>query len=493
MDELTRLSESTLGALSDSIRTPRYDRTRLTPGIVHIGVGNFHRAHQAWHLHRLMDQGLCHDWAIIGAGVRPYDIEMRSKLLAQDCLTTLIELDPDKIAVEVVGAMIDYLPVEPGHGRLIDKMADPRIRIVSLTVTESGYFRLGGEFDSTHPDIRADVRAPDAPATAFGAIVAALRLRRARGHGPFTVQSCDNLQMNGRIAKDTITSLARLSDPSLADWVSAECSFPNAMVDCIVPATGPTEMALARSVGVDDLAPVTHEPFRHWVMEDDFCAGRPSWERVGAVLTDKVHCFETMKLRILNGGHQILANAGELLGVETIHKAAAHPLIGRLLDRVVTDEILPHVAPAPGFLPDAYFALIKRRFANPRIVDTTRRVAFDGASRHAGFIAPSIRDRLALGASVDGLALIEALWARYCLGARENGEKIEANDPIWGELHERAWAAKRSPETWLQNRDVYGDIGSDARFRDAFVQRLKQLHDDGVAASIRTYLRCGGA
>ncbi len=492
MDELIQLSNARLADLPECVRVPRYDRTAVTPGIVHIGLGNFHRAHQAWYLHRLMDEGRCLDWGIIGAGVRPYDAQMREKFLGQDCLTTLIELDPNRTSVEVIGSMIDYLPVQDGHAPLIAKMSDPRIRIVAMTVTEGGYYRAGDAFDAAHPDIQADVARPDAPTTAFGAIVAALGRRRADGNGPFTVQSCDNLQGNGDIVRDTVVSLARLIDPGLADWIASECAFPNAMVDCIVPATGPKELELVRSLGIDEQVPVTHEPFRQWVIEDNFCAGRPDWERVGATLTDDVHRFEAMKLRILNGGHQIVANAGELLGIETIAEAASHPLIAAMFRKVQSDEILPQVAAVPGFTPPEYLTLIERRFANPRIVDTTRRVAFDGSSRHPGFILPSIRERIAAGAPVEGLALVEALWARYCLGEREDGSAIEPNDPIWDDLTARARSARQDAVAWLGLASVYDDaVAENAGFRTAFTRHLQRIHTDGVSGAIQAYLDAG--
>ncbi len=320
---MTKLCNDNLGAIGASVPVPSYDRSKLTPGIVHIGLGNFHRAHQAWYLHRLFQRGLNQDWAIIGAGVRPYDGQMREKMRAQDYLTTLIELDPSGKSAEVVGSMIDYLPVEEGNGPLIEQMADPAIRIVALTVTEGGYYidPATKGFDENHPDIQHDVKNPERPRTAFGAMVAALKLRRERGVGPFTGQCCDNLLGNGRILRQTVVSLARLSDPELADWIDANCSFPNAMVDCIVPATGPKELALVKEFGIDDQVPVTHERFRHWVMEDDFCAGRPDWDQAGAIFTDRVHDFERMKIRLLNGSHQVIAGPGELLGIETIAEA----------------------------------------------------------------------------------------------------------------------------------------------------------------------------
>ena len=292
------LSNATLGELPQNIRVPRYNRKALTPGIVHIGLGNFHRAHQAWYLHRLFDEGLNHDWAIIGAGVRSADALQREKMLAQDCLTTLIELDPSGKSAEVTGSMIGYVAVEEGNGALIRQMADAAIRIVSLTVTEGGYYIAlsDGSFNVSHPDIEYDAAHPQTPRTAFGAMVEALRLRRENGAGPFTCQSCDNLQGNGRILRQTIVGLAGLSDPDLAGWIDANCTFPNSMVDCIVPATGPNELALASEFGVNDQVPVTHENFRQWVIEDAFCAGRPDWDRVGATFTDKVHDYEAMKI-----------------------------------------------------------------------------------------------------------------------------------------------------------------------------------------------------
>ena len=330
-----KLSNHTLKDLPEGIGRPTYDRSALTPGIVHIGLGNFHRAHQAWYLHRLMQEGKALDWAIIGAGVRAFDAAQRERLLAQDCLTTLIELSPDGTSAEVIGSMIDYVEIAEGNGPLIAQMADPAIRIVALTVTEGGYFidPATKGFDANHPDIVHDATHPDTPRTAFGAMVAALRQRRDAGIGPFTGQSCDNLQGNGAILRQTVVSLARMSSPALADWIDANCSFPNSMVDSIAPATGPNELKLVRELGIEDNAPVTHENFRQWVIEDDFCAGRPNWNEAGAIFTDLVHDYEAMKIRILNAGHQVIANPGELLSVETISGCMEHPLIGALFHK----------------------------------------------------------------------------------------------------------------------------------------------------------------
>lgn len=484
------LNAANLARLPKAVLTPSYDRAALRPGIIHIGVGNFHRAHQAWFLHRLMEQGRAQDWAILGAGVRPYDAAMRDKLRAQDFLTTLIELDPGGTRAEVTGAMIDYLPVTSDNGPLIRSLADPRIRIVSLTVTEGGYYVSAqtGRLDAGHADIVHDVENPEAPRTVFGTIVAGLRQRRDDGTGPFTVMSCDNLRGNGDITRQAVLGLASLIDADLSQWIAEAVTFPNAMVDCIVPATGPTEHGYANAFGIADNAPVTHENFRQWVIEDRFCAGRPPLEEVGVTLTDDVHAYESMKIRILNAGHQVLANVGELLGQETISECMAHPLIRAFFRKVIRDEILPFVDAVPGMTPESYFELIERRFANPIIVDTVRRVAFDGSSRHPGFVLPVVADALAAGASVDGLALVEALWARMCTGTRQDGSVIAANDPHWDAVQEVARAAVQTPALWLAQSHYDAALAEDSRFAAAFAKWHAMLSGQDVRDVLSVYV-----
>ncbi|MEO0692048.1 MAG: mannitol dehydrogenase family protein [Pseudomonadota bacterium] len=482
------LSLRTVANLPARVAHPRYDRGSLSPGIVHIGVGNFHRAHQAWYLHQLMQAGQAHDWAIIGAGVRSYDAAMREKLMAQDCLTTLIELDPASEGLEVTGSMIGYLPIEENNGALIAQMADPAIRIVSMTVTEGGYYLTAdGGFDLDHPDICNDMKTPNAPITVFGAIVAALRHRRAAGLAPFTALSCDNLQSNGDILRQAVIGLAHATDPDLAWWIAANGAFPNSMVDCIVPATAPDLIAELASAGIADAAPVSHEAFRQWVIEDAFCNGRPPWEEAGATLTDDVHAYEAMKLRILNGGHQLLANAGELLSVDTIAGCMEDTDIKAFFLKVQREEVLKNVASVPTVSPEEYLDNVVRRFANPKIHDTTRRVAFDGSSRHPGFLLPSLRNRLAAGASIDGLALAEALWARMCAGTREDGSVIAANDPEWDSLQTAALAARETPGAWLAQHDIYADLAEAPAFQAAFARWLVALWADGTRSTLAAF------
>lgn len=491
LDVLHKLSNATLKDLPRDIQRPTYDRDAITPGIVHIGLGNFHRAHQAWYVHRLMQQGDAQDWGIVGAGVRSGDEAQRKRLAAQDYLTTLIELDPNNQSAEIVGSMIGFVPVNEGNAALIAQMADPAIRIVSLTVTEGGYFvdPVSKSFDADHPDIRHDAGHPDRPRTAFGAMVAALKMRRDNATGPFTCQSCDNLQGNGNILRQTLVSLARLSDPELAMWIDANCTFPNSMVDSIVPATGPKELERVRAFGIDDAAPVTHENFRQWVIEDNFCAGRPDWDKIGATFTDNVHAYEAMKIRILNGGHQLIANAGEVLSVEDICATMNHPLIGDFFRKVAREEIAVQVKPVPGMTPETYVDLIDKRFSNPQIIDTVRRVAFDGSSRHPGFILPTLCDALAHETPFDGLVLSQAIWARMCEGSREDGSEISPNDPMWEGLRTAACAARTDPQAWLEQRHLYGDLADNTAFRQRFHHWLKLIWADGMQNALRVYLQ----
>lgn len=485
-----KLSNATLSGLPASVARPAYDRSKLKPGIVHIGCGNFHRAHMAVYLDDLFAMGEGHDWAIIGAGVREGDARMRAALMPQDWMTTVIELEPGAHSARVTGAMVGYVPVEAGNGPLIAAMSEPSIRIVSLTVTEGGYYidPRTGTFSPEHPDIRQDAANPGKPDTAFGAIIAALKARKAAGIAPFTVMCCDNVPHNGHVTRDAVVGLARLSDPGFADWIGANVAFPNSMVDRITPATGERERAMAAKMGVDDAWPVTCEPYRQWVMEDNFPSGRPALEKVGVTFTDAVDRFETMKIRILNGGHAVIAYPGGLFDVDLVHEAMAHPLIRGFLDAVETREILPIVPPVPGVDLTAYKALIIDRFANPEVGDTVRRLCLDGSNRQPKFIIPSIRDNLAKGGVPDGLILESALWCRYCYGVSENGKEIAPNDPNWDRLVAQSKLARDDPAAWLAMPEVYGDLGRDRRLADRFVTLLRAVWAEGAGPVMQRYI-----
>lgn len=467
---------------------PGYDRSKLTPGIVHIGLGNFHRAHMAVYLDDLFAKGLCHDWAILGAGVRIGDARMRDALIAQDCLSTVIELDPAGKSARRIGAMIGFIEVQPDNAALIAAMSRPEIRIVSLTVTEGGYFidAATGAFDPTAPEIAADAAHPHR--TAFGAIIAALKARRAAGIAPFTVMSCDNLPGNGHVTEAAVVGLARLSDPALADWIKANVAFPNGMVDRITPATGPREREMAQAFGLNDPVPVTCEPFRQWVLEDNFPAGRPALEQVGVTFTAHVHAYEAMKIRILNGGHAIIAYPGGLMDIEYVHEAMANPLIRGFLDKVEREEIIPTVAPVPDTNLEAYYDLIRERFSNPEIADTERRLCLDGSNRQPKFIVPALRDNLARGVIPRGLILESALWCRYCMGKSDAGADIAPNDPNWDRLQQVARRAAEDPAAWLGMEEIYGEVGRNPAVIAAFAAALAALMRDGTAETLRHYI-----
>ena len=440
---MPHLSLATLSSIT-SAAAPSYSRADLSPGIVHFGVGNFHRAHQAVYLDALFNAGEGHDWAIIGAGTRASDAAMRDALRQQDWLTTVVEQEADSSSAHITGVMVDYL--EPGDSQsVIAALTNPAIRIVSLTITEGGYYidPASQKFDPTHPDIAWDAAHFDTPKTAFGLILAGLMKRRDAGIAPFTVMSCDNIPGNGHVTQNAIAGLAALIDPTLAEWVKSTVAFPNGMVDRITPATSDREKKLlAEQFGIGDGWPVFCESFKQWVLEDNFPAGRPALEKVGVQFVDDVAPYEHMKIRILNGGHATIAYPAGLMDVHFVHEAMEHPLVSAFLKKVESEEIIPTVPPVPDTDLNAYFALCERRFANPKIGDTIRRLALDGSNRQPKFIIPSALDRVRAGASVTGLALVSALWCRYCYGTTESGAVIEPNDPNWQRLTAQAKRAK---------------------------------------------------
>ena len=485
----TSLSLKTLSSLGPKVAVPSYRRDSLTAGIVHIGVGNFHRAHQALFLDRLFNMGKNLDWAIVGAGVRPADQAMHDALQAQDLLTTVVEQEAGRSTARVAGAMIGFIaPAQ--REELLRRLADPAIRIVSLTITEGGYFidPATGVFNPDDPEIRRDAAHPGQPQTAFGIIALGLALRRAAGIKPYTVMSCDNIPHNGVVTRNAVVGLARLSDPDLARWIEDDAAFPNAMVDRIVPATTDRErQKLADDFGISDRWPVYCEEFIQWVIEDDFCNGRPAFEDAGAQFVPDVTPYEFMKIRILNGGHATIAYPGRLLDVHYVHEAMAHPLIGGFFAKLEHEEIMPTVLPVPGVVLEDYYRLIERRFRNPKIGDTIPRLAFDGSNRQPKFIVPVVRDQLKADRSIAGLALESALWCRHCTGRSESGKVIEPNDPIWPRLTERAAAARDNPQHWLDMADIYGEAGQSPVFRSAFADALTRIYAEGTAAVLAKY------
>lgn len=484
-----KLSDRSLSQLPETVDRPTYDRSKLSPGIVHIGVGNFHRAHQAVYLDELFSKGGSYDWAVIGAGVRIADRAMRDDLAAQDYLTTVVELDPTGLTARVCGSMIGF--VEPESLSLVEALASPQIRIVSLTITEGGYYidAKTGAFDVGHVEVIADIENPNTPATVFGIIVAALARRREMGMRAFTVMSCDNLPGNGHAAQNAVVGLAKAISPDLGAWIEENVSFPNSMVDCITPETSDRERKLvSETFGIEDTRPVICEPFRQWVLEDKFVAGRPALETVGVEFVSDVAPYELMKLRILNGGHAAIAYPAALLGIDLVHDAMRDPEVCGYLKKLEYDEIIPAVPEISGVNFSQYFSSVEKRFSNSAVGDTIPRLCQDGSNRQPKFILPIIADRLAAGHSIQGLALEVALWCRYCAGTNEAGQSIEIDDPIANDLIEHALQARTNPTAFLELDTVFGPLGQDDTFREAFAFALASVWSSGVRATLNAYL-----
>ena len=484
-----KLNTASLTQLGQNVSKPTYRQQDLSPGIIHVGVGNFHRAHQSMYMHRLFEMGLDHDWAIVGAGVTEYDKLNRERLSSQDWLTTVVELDPEKLSAQITGAMINFIDIEAKA--LIKAMIDPNIRIVSLTVTEGGYFvdsETGG-FDESALQVIEDKNNPNEPKTVFGIIIAALLKRRDQGVAPFTVMTCDNLPENGVVAKQAVLGLAKYQGDDVHDWIEKNVSFPNSMVDCITPATSEREIAIVRDeFGIDDKAPVVCEPFHQWVLEDNFCNGRPQLEKVGVEFVADVEPYELMKLRILNGGHASIAYLAGLLDIHYVHDAMNNPIVAGYLEKLEREEIIPTLEKIPGVSFDAYYKKIVERFSNQAIGDTIPRLCFDGLNRQPKFILPVIEARLDQNQSIEGLALECALWCRYCFGTTESGKEIPANDTQWERLCDQAALAKNEPMKWLELDDVYGPLARDEDFRQSFEVALNSIWKNGITVTVQQYL-----
>ena len=397
------LSEAGLGAFAGSVETPGYDRRRLRPSIVHIGVGAFHRAHQAVYLHDLASAG--GDWGERGVGLLPQDRPMAEALVPQDGLYTLLVRGAEGDRARVIGSLIEYLFAPDQPEAVLGALADARTRIVTMTITEGGYNvdESTGMFDAANGGVRADLRQPDKPSTVFGYLAEALDRRRRAGIQPFTLMSCDNVQSNGHIARTAITSFARLRDDSLAAWIERHVAFPNSMVDRITPQTTDVErQLLAREFGIADRWPVVTEPFTQWVIEDVFGDGRPALQEVGVQLVADVQPYENMKLRLLNGSHSAMGYLGYVAGYRTVHAVTADDLFRTFIERQMREEVAPLLQPVPGIDLDEYQRTLIERFRNPKIGDQLARVCLDSSSKVPKFVLPSLRDALVAGDSIGG-------------------------------------------------------------------------------------------
>jgi mannitol 2-dehydrogenase len=488
---MTRLTTNSLAGLSERVPVPTYDRTQVRPGIVHIGVGGFHRAHQAMYVDALMNAGEALDWGIVGVGLRPQDQRMHTALLAQDCLYTLVEKHPDgSLKPRVIGSIVDHLFAPDDPESVLTRLTDPATRIVSLTITEGGYHvdQTTGEFDAGDVDIQHDQKPGAVPRTAFGFIVEALDRRRAAGIEAFTVMSCDNVQANGDVARRMIGAFATLKDPGLGAWISEHVSFPSSMVDRITPVTTPTDrQRLAEQFDLEDDWPVSCEPFTQWVLEDDFRVGRPPLDHVGVQLVDEVHPYELMKLRLLNASHQAMCYLGYLAGHRYVHEVCQDPLFVRFLTGYMDQEGTPSLAPVPGVDLVAYKHQLIERFANAEVADSLARLCADSSDRIPTWLVPVIRDRLAHDGEVRRSALVVASWARYAEGVDEQGAPIDVVDRRRDDVMARAGRQSTDPLAFLDDRSLFGDLGQQSRFVEPYLTALGLLHDVGARATLEKW------
>jgi mannitol 2-dehydrogenase len=484
------LNAVTLARWRGQLPVPSYDRSLVTPGVVHVGVGGFHRAHQAMYHDRLMNQGAALDWGICGVGVMPADRRMKQVLDAQDGLYTLVLKHSDgTYEPRVIGSIVEYLYAPDDPEAVIEKMAAESTRIVSLTITEGGYnvSDLTGEFDVTNPDVVHDLEPGAAPRTTFGLITEALRRRWTRGLGPFTIMSCDNLQDNGYRSKRVFTAFARLRDPELGAWVEREASFPNSMVDRITPVTTDADRAEVRErFGIDDRWPVVCEPYTQWVLEDAFTAGRPPYEQVGVQVVDQVEPYELMKLRLLNGSHQAMAYFGYLAGYRLVHEAAQDPLFQAFLLGYMDFEATPTLAPVPGVDLRGYKYTLLERFSNPQVRDTIARLCAESSDRIPKWLLPVVREQLANGGEIRRSAAVVASWARYAEGVDEAGQPIEVVDRLRDTLMQLARRQHEDPDAFIANRDVFGDLVDQKPFVFAYQSALASLHQRGARATLES-------
>jgi mannitol 2-dehydrogenase len=485
------LSSRTVDRLPAEVARPAYDRSQVTEGIVHFGVGGFHRAHQAMYLDSLMNAGQALDWGIVGVGTMPQDTKMRDALTAQDGLYTLVVKHPDgRREPRVVGSILRYLLAADDPEAVLSVMSAPSTRIVSLTITEGGYLFAPstGEFDASAPLIQPDLVEGATPTTAFGFIVEALRRRRDKGSGPFTVMSCDNIPGNGDVAMRMITAFARLKDPDLARWIETTVKFPNSMVDRITPVTAPEDIAdLANDFGVEDRWPVVCEPFTQWVLEDTFEGGRPGrppLEDVGVQLVPDVEPYELMKLRLLNASHQALCYLGYLSGYRYAHEVCQDPLFVDFLLAYMHREATPTLPEVPGVDLQAYKHQLIERFANPEVRDTLARLCAESSDRIPKWLVPVIRTNLDRGGEIDRSALVVASWARYAEGVDEQGAPIDVVDQLKERVMAAAARQRDEPLAFLEDQQLFGDLASNERFTKTFVRWLDSLHEVGARRTL---------
>lgn len=480
-----KINEATAESYSGSAHLPTYDRSGVRAGIVHFGVGGFHRSHQAFYIDQLLERGLANHWGICGVGVLEHDAKMRDVVHAQAGLYTLLSKSPDgAIDARVIGSTVEYLYGPDDPTAVLEKLAHPDTKIVTLTITEGGYNLEPAtkEFDATNPVILAESRGEGAPRTHFRYLHEGLKLRRERGFEPFTIATCDNIQGNGDIARTTLVHYIALSDRKFARWVADNVAFPNSMVDRITPVTADADRELVRDrFGLDDAWPVPAESFIQWVLEDNFPLGRPPLEDVGVQLVEDVLPYELMKLRLLNASHQVIGYFSFLRGHEYVHEAMNDPLIRDVVAQFQELEAQPTLQPVPGVDLAEYRATLISRFSNPGVRDTIARQCLQTSTTIPNFLLPIIRDQLASGGDITRGAATVAAWAEF---ATESGGWT-ITDRRRDAVHARA--VDPDPLAFIEDDELFGDLAHDEQFREAFGTARGLIRERGIEEALRTF------
>lgn len=489
MTDLPRLSGATLSALPSAIARPAYDRAATRIGIVHFGPGAFHRAHQAAYLDDLL--GDEPDWAICGVSLHSSGV--RDALRAQDGLYTLALLG-ERPGLRVIGAIRELLCARDEQTAVLARLADPAVRIVTLTITEKGYCLAGDGLDFAHPDIAHDLASPDTPDSAVGYLVAGLRARRRLGLKPYTVLSCDNLADNGGRLRRAVLQFAQRIDAALAAWIGSEASFPRSMVDSITPASDDALRArVSAQTGLADAWPVQREAYAQWVVEDDFRNGRPAFERAGVTMSDDIAGYDRAKLRLLNGPHSALAYLGSLMDLGTVAEAMRDPSLAGFVERLMREDIVPGLAAMRGFDPDAYAGAILARFRNPAIRHRLSQIAWDGSQKLPVRLLGSIADALAGGRRIDRLCLPVAAWMHFVRRQARDGVALvdPLNDALTAIGRAASGDARADVTAFLRIDSVFAPLSGDARFVEALRGGYASLGDAGAAEVARALAATG--
>ncbi len=481
--KLIPLQDDNLHLLSKQLTCPSYDRVSIKSGIVHIGVGGFHRSHQAFYIHQLLEKHQEYDWGICGVGIREADRKMKDALGSQDNLYTLITQHPHgQVNCQIIGAHTDYILAVDSPRLAIEKMSHPETKIVSLTITEGGYnFNPNtGAFDFDHPDVQHDLQNADAPRTVFGYLTAALVRRREEGLPAFTILSCDNIQHNGDVARKMLLSFAQKQNPDVSKWISEEVSFPNSMVDRITPVTSEAEIAyLKKTYGLLDQWPVVCEPFIQWVIEDNFSNGRPPLEKLGVQFVPDVTPYEKMKIRLLNAGHSVLGIPGALHGHPTIDACMKDEVFAGFMRRFMDEEASPVLGAIEGIDLSSYKDSLEERFANPNIKDGVSRICSESSAKLPKFLISTLLENLEKGGSIRYSTFILAAWCYYSdKGIDKNQKTIDIIDHRKAELHNSASSYATDELSFLRIADIFGSLTDHERFLSAYKSAVRSIYKD---------------